>query len=116
MPVQYDMRQPTTKEMCTVAINHIVINLESRVESYLLWKVANIPSSAYKKTKQIRVLARRLKKQVFKGEEVVNEEDGREELQAVLDEVNGYLRPVLVKDNGKVLGKSGRRGVAHLFL
>lgn len=118
-PVRFEMRQQTTKEMETVAINHIVVNLEGRVRPYVLWKVANLPSAAYVKTKHLRRITGTMVRRLMNGQPGLANMDIEyiepQELQDILDEVNGMIHHVLF-ENGRKRSDSKIRKDAHLLL
>jgi hypothetical protein len=66
-PVGFELRQPTTKEMETVALNHVTVNLERRVGQYVLWRLANLPSLTGVNNRVLRSLTRKLTSRALRG-------------------------------------------------
>ena len=123
MPVLYELRQPTTKEMETVSINHITVHLESRISAYVLWRIANLPSALYLKTRPIRNVSRRIVRKLMGGEPHLDPSFNLDEtpqlslteLQGVLTDLNGMLHHLLY-ENGRRRTDSQIRKDAHHFL
>lgn len=123
MPVLYELRQPTTRDMETVSINHITVNLESRISAYILFRIANLPSARYLKMKHIRSVARRILNSIMNGVTHLDSSFKLEhtpelqlvELQDVLTGVNAMIHHLLF-ENGRRRSDSKLRKDAHRFL
>jgi len=121
-PVQFEMRSPTTRDMAVSALNHVEINLEKRIASYVLWRLGNLPSAKYARNKSIRKLTKQVVTRVMKGQDELEENFEIEdkaleisEVNSVLQEVSGVVKPLIPASLRKSVSKSFRDN-AHQLL
>ena len=121
-PVKFETRSPTTRDMAVSALNHIEMNLEKRIVSYVRSRLANIPSARSIKNKSIRFLSSQIVRMAMKGKTSLDPDFdlkesafSREEVDGVLKEVGQEILPYIPDSPKKSLSKSLRVN-AHRLL
>jgi len=118
-PVLFELRSTTTRDMETVAVNHVVENFPRRVNNYILWRLANLPVAHNLSNKVLRRVGKVVSKFALKGSSELStqlvSEDTLPGVTSVLQEVADVVRP-LIPLNPRLSVKKSFRDNANRLL